>query len=186
MVRILDLFRSGQFEDAVELLSALGTTLSKADIDHISGHFQTSLREAVANNDFQSIRQVRLRTERFSLFCESRFDPNALIPPVILPDNYDGKILLVSIGGGVIEPVVCLRSNDLHHRDILKNTEMEIMDLGLHRTRVRELGGAGVSCGADGTMCIRGGSDDFGPCDRQLAAGLIGKVHPGKSLIIEE
>lgn len=86
----------------------------------------------------------------------------------------------------MIDAMVCLRSNDLHHRDILRNTEMEIADLGLHGSRVRELGGASVTVEPDGTTCIRGGSDDFGACDRNLAAELIRLACPDKVVAVRD
>jgi hypothetical protein len=59
------------------------------------------------------------------------------IPPVILPEGYTGKILLVSISGDGIDNSVILRSGDLWHREILRNTQQEIRDLGFKNARVR-------------------------------------------------
>jgi len=53
-------------------------------------------------------------------------ETNILIPPVILPEGYNGKILLVSVSGTMILKTVVLRSGDLWHREILRNTENEI------------------------------------------------------------
>ena len=58
------------------------------------------------------------------------------ISPVILPEGYKGKILLVSVSGNGIEEMVILRSGDLWHREILRNTEKEIRDLGYSNARV--------------------------------------------------
>jgi hypothetical protein len=53
-----------------------------------------------------------------------------MIPAVILPDGYRGKILLVLIAVGE-ESLVVLRSGDLWYREILRNTEAEVFNLGL-------------------------------------------------------
>ncbi|MBW2441976.1 MAG: hypothetical protein JRH12_15965, partial [Deltaproteobacteria bacterium] len=47
------------------------------------------------------------------------------IPDIILPEGYNGKILLVSVSGGGIPKSVLLRSGDLWHREILRNTAAE-------------------------------------------------------------
>lgn len=64
-----------------------------------------------------------------------------MIPSVVLPEGYRGKILLVSISVKK-ERAVVLRSGDLWHREILRNTEVEIQALGLSGAQVDELGGA--------------------------------------------
>ncbi|MBU0652398.1 MAG: hypothetical protein KKG96_05905, partial [Proteobacteria bacterium] len=49
-----------------------------------------------------------------------------MIPMVILPDGYRGKILLVLIIRGETS-MVALRSGDLWHREILRNTRAEMI-----------------------------------------------------------
>jgi D-3-phosphoglycerate dehydrogenase len=71
-----------------------------------------------------------------------RIEPHSRISPVILPEGYNGKILLVSVSGGGINKTVLLRSGDLWHREILRNTETEIKNLGFDNALVHELGGA--------------------------------------------
>jgi D-3-phosphoglycerate dehydrogenase len=76
-----------------------------------------------------------------------RIEPHSRISPVILPEGYNGKILLVSVSGGGINKTVLLRSGDLWHREILRNTETEIKNLGFDNALVHELGGALVRAG---------------------------------------
>ena len=59
-------------------------------------------------------------------FNDHKLNPVKEIPPVILPEGYNGKILLASIAGPTISTRVILRSGDLWHREILRNTENEI------------------------------------------------------------
>ena len=92
-----------------------------------------------------------------------------LIPTVVLPERYCGKILLVSIAVGA-ERIVVLRSGDLWHREILRNTEAEILALGISGARIDELGGAHLRFEADGSILIWGGSDAYGACDHEYAA----------------
>ena len=95
------------------------------------------------------------------------------IPMVILPEGYAGKILLVSISGDGIEDRIVLRSGDLWHREILRNTEAEIRNLGFHSARVYELGGAHLRFEPDGTILLHGASEQYGACDKEYAARLV-------------
>ncbi len=103
-----------------------------------------------------------------------------------LPEGYNGKILIVLIMGGIISKLVCLRSGDLWHREILRNTEKEIKDLGFTKTSVHELGGALVRFESNGDILIHGTSDDYGSCDKKLAAELIKKEFPHRNIIITD
>jgi len=102
------------------------------------------------------------------------------IPEVILPEGYRGKILLVSISGDGIEDKIILRSGDLWHREILRNTEAEIRDFGIHNPRVYELGGAHLRFETDGTIIIHGTSEQYGACDKEYAAKLVSNKFPGR------
>jgi phosphoglycerate dehydrogenase-like enzyme len=108
------------------------------------------------------------------------------IPPVILPEGYNGKILLVSISGKGIENSVILRSGDLWHREILRNTEKEIRDLGFKKARVHELGGAHLRFEPDGTIVIHGFSQQYGACDKEYAAGLVRTAFVGRQVEVRD
>jgi hypothetical protein len=101
-----------------------------------------------------------------------------------LTEGYNGKILMVVIMGGGIDKTVCLRSGDLWHREILRNTQKEIKDIGLIQSTVHELGGASVTFESNGDILIHGTSDDYGSCDKNLAARLIKNKFPGSKIII--
>jgi hypothetical protein len=183
---ILNYLKSGEFERAMDSAKRWGVTLSESDIYSAIDHFNSQLGQAILANNAVLSRQLRRRIERLAAFGNSGFDTNSLIPLVELPDGYSGKILLVSVIGGIVGRKTCLRSNDLYHRDILRNTELEIQDLGLTRTRVQELGGAYLHSESDEAVWIWGESNEFGACDKELAAQLIKIVHPEKRVIVEE
>jgi hypothetical protein len=117
-------------------------------------------------------------------FRDSGLDPNSLVPLVELDDGYHGKILMVCVSGGVISELVGLRSGDVMHREILRNTEKELVDLGLRSSVVSPAGGAWLQFESDGSICIYGSSDEFGGCDMALAAVLVRKRFPGRQLIV--
>lgn len=105
------------------------------------------------------------------------------IPAVVLPSGYRGKILLVLITVGE-ESLVVLRSGDLWHREIFRNTKAEVCGLGLKDAQVDELGGASLFFEADGSIRIGGGSDEFGACDLDYAAALVKAARPGCAVVV--
>jgi phosphoglycerate dehydrogenase-like enzyme len=111
--------------------------------------------------------------------------PISRISPVILPEGYQGKILLVSVSGGGIGNTVLLRSGDLWHREILRNTKVEIKNLGFENALVDELGGAHVRFEPDGMITIFGLSQEFGACDKEYAAELVRDAFPERHVEIK-
>jgi hypothetical protein len=112
--------------------------------------------------------------------------PDRTLPQVVLPEGYNGKILLVSVSGNGIKKTVILRSGDLWHREILRNTEVEIKNLGFENALVHELGGALVRFEPDGTMTIYGASQEFGACDKEFAAEMVRKAFPERTVKISD
>ncbi len=111
-------------------------------------------------------------------------ETNIRIPAVILPEGYNGKILLVSVSSDRIDKTVILRSGDLWHREILRNTVNEIRNHGIADAQVHQLGGALVRFEPDGTIIIYGRSQEFGPCDKAYAAELILNLFPKRRVEI--
>jgi len=102
-------------------------------------------------------------------------EPDSQISPVILPEGYNGKILLVSVSGDGIKKTVLLRSGDLWHREILCKTEAEVKKLGFVNALVHEIGGALVRFEPDGAITIYGASEEFGACDKEFVAEMVRK-----------
>jgi hypothetical protein len=107
------------------------------------------------------------------------------IPKIILSEGYTGKILLVSVSGDDLEEMVILRSDDLWHREILRNTESEVRNLGFRNARVYELGGAHLRFESDGAIVIHGTSEQYGACDKEYAARLVRNEFPGRRVDIQ-
>jgi hypothetical protein len=110
-------------------------------------------------------------------------DLEAIIPAVIMPDGYRGKILLVLITRAK-SSMVALRSGDLWHREILRNTRAEMIRIGLGDAQVEEMGGAYLRFEADGSIRIWGSSDQFGACDLEYAATLVRFARPGCRVVV--
>jgi len=110
---------------------------------------------------------------------ESRLEK--MVPPVVVPEGYCGKILLVSISVKK-ERIVVLRSGDLWHREILRNTEAEIRALGLTGAQVDEMGGAHLRFEPDGSIFLWGSSEQFGACDYGFVAALLKSAWPDRKV----
>ena len=160
-------------------------TLSESEINSILDHFRKELQQALLTKDAPMARRLRRRLDRFEAFCRCGFNPDGLLRIVDLPADYSGKILLVLVSGGLFDGKICLRSNDLCHRDILRNTQLEIQDLGLPSTQVHELGGAHLANESADKIRIWGSSEDFGACDKEFAARLVASLLPEKRVIVE-
>jgi len=115
---------------------------------------------------------------------DQKQETNLLIPPVILPEGYNGKILLVSVSSAEIDKTVVLRSGDVWHREILRNTENEIRSYGIADAQVHQLGGALVRFEPDGTIIIYGRSQEFGACDKAYAAELVRGLFPERRVLV--
>ena len=115
-----------------------------------------------------------------------KIQSNQMIPEIILPEGYYGKILLVSVSGEGIKNTVLLRSGDLWHREILRNTETEIKNHGIKNALVHGLGGALVRFEANGIITIYGASQEFGACDKEFAAELIKKEFRDRTIKIRD
>jgi hypothetical protein len=115
---------------------------------------------------------------------DQKQETNLLIPPVILPEGYNGKILLISVSATMIDKTVVLRSGDVWHREILRNTENEIRSYGITDAQVHQLGGALVRFEPDGTIIIYGRSQEFGACDKAYAAELVRDLFPERRVLV--
>ena len=121
---------------------------------------------------------IEYQFRKMKTMNDQKQEANPLIPPVILPEGYHGKILLVSVSSAAITKTVILRSGDVWHREILRNTENEIRNYGIADAQIHQLGGAWVRFEPDGTIIIYGRSQEFGACDKALAAELVQGLFP--------
>jgi hypothetical protein len=79
-----------------------------------------------------------------------------------------------------------LKTSDVEQAiEILRETQEEISDLGLVHTDVYPLGGAWARFENDSSILIWGISDQFGACDKELAAEMIRKECPEKEIKIK-
>ena len=111
--------------------------------------------------------------------------PTRVVAETELPEGYVGKILLVLIRGGGFDDTVCLRSGDDWHREILRNSRAELADLGFPDAQAHSLGGAHAGFESEGSILIWGTSDEYGCCDKEIAARLIARAYPERTVRVE-
>ncbi len=160
--------------------------LGEFDFVLLIDYFKTQIKLSLSEGEIREATRFKRRLAAIIILRDYGFDSRKLIPELILPEGYKGKIILISISGGLIEPMVCLRSGDLWHREILREVEEEIKDIGLDGTFVYEVGGAHLRFETDGSILIWGTSDEFGTCDKKIAADLVGRVYPERKIITED
>jgi hypothetical protein len=179
---ILDYLKAGKLESAFNKMTAFHVELKSYDFDEVIAHLKEKVEHALSKELVRSAKRYNRIIDTLQSLQRSGPDPANIIAPVILPEGYNGKILLASVSGGIIENSVILRSGDLWHSEILRETQGEIRDLGLVNTDVHPLGGAWSRFENDDTILIWGSSDQYGACDKDFVAELIRKAYPGKKI----
>lgn len=183
---ILTHFKEGKLEPAAKAIEEFQINLTEFDFTLLIDYFKNQIKRSLSEEKIREAIRFKRCLAAIKVLRDYGFDSRKLIPELILPEGYKGKILLISISGGLIEPMVCLRSGDIWHREILREAEEEIKDIGLVSTFVYEIGGAHLRFENNGSILIWGTSDEFGTCDKKIAADFVHKVYPGHKIFVED
>ncbi len=175
-----------KLEAAVRAMKRSGVRFHSETIAALVVDYENRSRELLAAGEIGEARRLSRRAAALNRLLAHGPAPARIVAEAELPEGYHGKILLVVLNGGGFADMVCLRSGDGWHREILRNTRAEIKDLGFTHTRIDPLGGAFARFDPDGGIVIWGTSDEYGCCDKQEAARMIARVHPGRSVRTEE
>lgn len=175
---ILTRLKSGGPEEVIHIMDESRIFLKINESGPIIRFLETEAAGLQAKGDIRWAIRLRRRAEALKVSQAHGQNPEKLICRVVLPERYNGKILLVSVSVGQAWEMTCLRSGDDWHYEILKATEEEICDRGFPQANVSPVGGAWVRFRPDGVIVIYGSSDDFGECDKDLAAKMIKRAFP--------
>ncbi|MGE5255640.1 MAG: hypothetical protein ACM3KE_03160 [Hyphomicrobiales bacterium] len=179
------LLREMRLDEALQSLKRTPAKVDTAAVAAMISEYESRARQLHAAGDTGEARRMARRAAALSGLLTHGPDPAGMIAEADLPEGYRGKILLVALNGGGFDGKVCLRSGDGWHREILRNTQAEMEDLGFIHTRVHPLGGACVRFDPDGCITLWGTSNEFGCCDKELAARLIARAYQGCTVRIE-
>jgi hypothetical protein len=182
---ILERLKAGELEAALKQIADFQVRLEASDFDRIVSLLEKELKQCVSEEQFRSAKRLKRIIDAISSLRKSDADPSTILDPALLPEGYNGKILLISVSGGIMQNTVILRSGDLWHSEILRETREEIKDLGLVSSGAYPLGGAWAHFEKDGAILIWGTSDQYGACDKETAAQLLKKIHPDKEIRVE-
>jgi hypothetical protein len=152
--------------------------LNPKEVDTILQDLDSQAATQQAQENPRQSKRIQRRLLALRVFREHGLDQERLIQPVDLPEGYAGKILLISLDSAGSQRPLCLRSGDLWHREILRNTEEEIADLGFDLTIVSPVGGAWVRFDENDVITVYSSSEEYGECDKEKAAQLIASVYP--------
>lgn len=181
--RIIAELREGKLNQATTILDEHRVELLPPDWTVIIEALSRKADKQRLAGDFWGAKRTDRRMGVLIIFRDFGLDLDRLIPLVDIKDGYCGKILLVAIteiDRGIRR--VCLRSGEDYHQEILTSAEIELEDLGLSNYQAQELGGALVDFRDDGAIAVWGASDQFGPCDKEVAADLIRQAFPGRKV----
>lgn len=181
---VFTFLREGKLESAWDLMKQSNLSRDALDVRSIIQALEEKIAHQSRQGCVRIVTRLNRRIHALKIFQQHGFVPQTLMAPVDLPNGYHGKILLVRIVGGQAHGLVCLRGGDDWHREILHNTTEEIQDLGFENSNVVPSGGAWVRIEENGTIIVYGNSDEFGTCDKKLAADLISGAFPGKKIIV--
>ena len=186
-VDVTSLLREMRLGAAIQLLNhRAGCQLDSAAVKAMILAYEIQASRMQTAGETGEARRLARRAAALNSLLVHGPVPAQMVAETELPDGYEGKILMVLLTGGGFDDMVCLRSGDGWHREILLNTQAEIADLGFPDAQVHPLGGAYAGFDSDGSIGIWGTSDEFGCCDKQQAARLIARAYPGKRLRIED
>ena len=181
---VLDHIRMVRLESASAAMKSFHVSLSGSEFEPGIESFKAAAERKRSKGEIRSANRLNRRKKAVEVFRDHGLDPNRLIAPAVLPEGYNGKVLLVAISRGVLNGRVCLRSGGDWHREILTDTQEEILDLGFESALVDPVGGAFVRFEDNGSIELYGISDEFGGCDKKAAAGLIRQAFPGRKVAI--
>ena len=175
-----------RFGDAIAELRSRPDALDRAHAEGLLRDWAHQARQLMVHGEAGAARRVARGARALRALLAHGPDPGRMVTEVDLPEGYQGKIVLVLFKGGGFEGTVCLRSGDGWHREILNNAMTELRDLGFPSTEAYPLGGAYAGFEDDGRIVIWGTSDEFGSCDKELAAEMIGQAYPERRVVIED
>ncbi|MBW2660369.1 MAG: hypothetical protein JRC87_12410, partial [Deltaproteobacteria bacterium] len=151
--------KSDGLEEAIRIMDESRLFLKKDEFDPITKILEKEADDRQAKGDIRWAVRLRRRAEALKVSQAHGQNPEKLIRRVVLPEGYNGKILLVSVSVGQAWEMTCLRSGDDWHHKILQATEEEICDYGFLQDNVCPVGGAWIRFRPVGAIVIYGTSD---------------------------
>ncbi len=178
--------REGRFEAALAALQGDPQRLPVSRLAPLVARLQHLCRDLRADGEIGAWRRTQRHIFALRALMAHGPQPRRLIRDVELALDYDGKILLMKLAGGLPDGKLCLRGGDEWHREILRNTAAEMRDLGFAGVAVLPLGGGSLRMTNRRCLRLWGTSDEFGRCDMTLATRLLRRVFPQADIRVED
>ena len=99
---ILNYLMAGRIETALGKMTEFQIELKSSDFDQAIAHLEKKAAHALSRELVRSAKRYRRIIATLQSLQRFGPDPASIIPAVILPEGYNGKILLISVSGGII------------------------------------------------------------------------------------
>ena len=180
---VLHHIRQGLLESALALMDKNNTTFDAAELTDFIEDCLTHYNSLKKAQNVRASIQYQRRAAALTMLREAGSLSGAVIPSVVLPEGYCGKIMLASVEGDLIPERTFLRSGDDWHREILRSFEEEVRDYGFENFQICPKGGAFAEFQPDGTIVLSGSSEEFGRCCAEDAIQLVREAYPDRSVM---
>jgi hypothetical protein len=77
--------------------------VKSSDLDQIITLLEKEVKQSISTEDFRGAKRFKRLIRVIKSLSKYGPDPANILDPVILPEGYNGKILLISVAGGIIQ-----------------------------------------------------------------------------------
>ena len=165
--------QQGRLESACALLVAHNIVLDTHALTRLIGGCLKRVKTSRNEGDIRTSIRYQHRATALAMVRDAGRLSGAVIPSVVMPDGYCGKVMLAFVKGDCIPGRTFLRSGDDWHREILRHFEEELRSYGFEKFQFSPQGGAFAEFQPDGSIALYGSSEEFGPCRQEDALMLV-------------
>ncbi len=180
---VRETLKIGKIESAENFGNMFGYTLSNEDIEEAVAKFKVDLEQIIQQGNIQQALDVQTRLEAFRDYSQNGLNINS-IPQVELVGN-GGKFILINFKDKTF--LRGAKAREGYHQDILNRFQSGLELKGFDNPCLEggQVSGAHYSI-RENKMTIKGKSEDYGECDKDLAKQLMSQVFPGEIIIERE
>lgn len=167
-------FSESRLESGDLILKRTNIQFESTDYEEVLERLSQNRREFLAAGDISAALGIVNRETLLKHYQAHGLDLDRF-PEVTVPDQYHGKILTLKLGDRVF-----IRSQASMHKIIFANFRMELAGYGydLSARAVKHAGGAWLKFTSTSTILINQRSEDYGECDKALAAEVVKRAFP--------
>jgi len=181
---VIEHLSNGRIEQAELVARKLGYTPTNEDYQSVRTGIKENLENLAKQGQVSQAIRKKQMLKRFDQYRESGLNQED-IPQVVIPEGYQGKIILVEFRGKTY-----FRGDreqgEAGHEKILGQFNEELRLYGFNADLYKHSdtkGGAYLSFGKDGSILISDSSYDLGECDKEEAKELVLSLYKDREII---